>query len=1067
MTIMEYIDKGLVKGVTAVAIVILAISVFRIVMDNKRREASGIGNGISFLGGNRHYEWMRGLYITAGAIAVLMLCVHGCKKLFLGAYIPKNTIQFYAMAVLLFLTLIVQNGVLTAFRLSENGWYYCGEKHSREKCYYSFENTKLIMYSGESDSVVLEYNKEAEVKIPNNKKEETVKLLEDHYTKLPEGTVDAGAKSAKKFYITSLVWWILVFALGLLFINRGFIINEWEAKDVADGLEITGYNGNNGSVDIPEYVDGQIVVGIHDFGDSFFVKKNVVTSVFLPASIDRISGNSFAGYEALEQIYLPSSVQILGESVFRECPRLQNVTIYGTGKDGDVVDLSGTGIMLKEIHLIDCDVKDGMFSGYPYLESVAIDGNIQLAPGVFRNCAALKYVVLPDGMETISDSAFAGCEALRAVDLPKSIKTIGNAAFSGCRALESIELPDGVESIGNQAFEGCESLQHIHVPYEAKRIGDSVFSGSGIIQIAITGNVVRIPDRAFANCNSLQNVIMLDGIVTIGEAAFEGCESLQMVEIPQGIKTIGNEAFSKCMALQSIELPDSLEEIGYRAFEQSGITEITIPGRVSLLANEAFANMDFLQSVTLAEGMETISDSPFVGCEALRTVNLPKSIKTIGNEAFSGCGSLSDVELSDGIEVIGERAFEGCKSLQNVHLPDGLKEIGYRAFAGSGIAEITIPGNGVQISNEAFAECKALKEVILAEGMENVVNSMFKGCSSLQNIQMPDSVKVIEEAAFLRCDALENIEWLDGVEEIGARAFSECRALKNVELPDSLAALGEGAFKDCTGLETMRLPSSLQVIPEKCFSGCSALTALEIPEGYTEAASYAFYGCVGVESVTLPNSLKTIGGYAFSQMQATSVFLPDGLTQFSDTAFITSKLEDPVYLCHTGNSKITDQIKTARWLWRGLDAYELVTVKNREEYMRLYQDMDLLFEAKDPDKLEEVVYTIEDAEWADVQLDRMLEVDKWISYDVGKEHYTFVTSYRPMTLHFEKDGTGVLTEEKEESFTWKPGDTGNRNVLLTMDESGREYSLTFYSFGNDQLYLGLGMWTKRVCFFAK
>ena len=114
-----------------------------------------------------------------------------------------------------------------------------------------------------------------------------------------------------------------------------------------------------------------------------------------------------------------------------------------------------------------------------------------------------------------------------------------------------------------------------------------------------------------------------------------------------------------------------------------------------------------------------------------------------------------------------------------------------------------------------------------------------------------------------------------------------------------------------------------------------------------------------------------------------------------------------------------------------------------------------------------MVYTIEDAIWADVQLDRMLEVDEWINYDVGIEPYTFVAADVPMTLRFKKDGTGVLTEEKQESFTWKPGDAGNRNVLLTMDESGREYSLTFYSFGNDQLYLGLGMWTKKVCFFAK
>jgi hypothetical protein len=156
----------------------------------------------------------------------------------------------------------------------------------------------------------------------------------------------------------------------------------------------------------------------------------VVTSVFLPASIDRISGNSFAGYEALEQIYLPSSVQILGESVFRECPRLQNVTIYGTGKDGDVVDLSGTGIMLKEIHLIDCDVKDGMFSGYPYLERVTVSGNAQIAPGAFRDCKVLKSVLLCEGIEGIGDYAFAGCESLQTISLPDSVKEIGVAAFS-------------------------------------------------------------------------------------------------------------------------------------------------------------------------------------------------------------------------------------------------------------------------------------------------------------------------------------------------------------------------------------------------------------------------------------------------------------------------------------------------------------------------------------------------------------------------------------------------------------------------------------------------------------
>ena len=79
---------------------------------------------------------------------------------------------------------------------------------------------------------------------------------------------------------------------------------------------------------------------------------------------------------------------------------------------------------------------------------------------------------------------------------------------------------------------------------------------------------------SFAECTSLQSVVIPDSVTKIGESAFSGCTSLQSIVIPDSVTEIGRYAFSGCTSLQSVVILDSVIEIGDYAF--SGCPKLTL-----------------------------------------------------------------------------------------------------------------------------------------------------------------------------------------------------------------------------------------------------------------------------------------------------------------------------------------------------------------------------------------------------------------------------------------------------------------------------------------------------------
>ena len=551
-------------------------------------------------------------YCWAGQIfAFAMICFHAGKVILKDAYIPKQVFLFYGIVFLFFLVLILRMYSQSTFRLSENYFYYHGKKYDNEKYCYTFENFRLALYtvSGE-DSVVPEYKKEIQVEVPEKKAEAIGHILRDCYTEKMPGTVVNEPVPKNWSVIVDFAVSVVMSIVLVAFIYRGYIVNEWEMTCVADGVEITGYNGGAAVLLIPADVDGKQVVALSNFNNTYSWKKARVFSVHIPYTVQKISGDSFKDYRSLESVSITTNLHLISESSFRGGSSFA-WNIYGTDEEPEWRGLPAIASLMHIANLYNCNIAYGAFRGNTDLEIVTMNENVRsIGVGAFQGCTSLEKVVLPEGLDSISNYVFSGCEALRQINIPYGVKSVGDSAFEGCGALQSMDLPDSVEIIGK-----------------------SVFSESGIREIILPGQAICNTTSTFENCNSLETVILTGSAEAIGDSVFEGCSALETVVLPEGVKVIGNSAFFGCTALKQIELPDSIETIEASAFDGSGLNRVLIPEGCTKIGMYAFADSRELEFVTLPDSLEILDTGAFHNCP-IHSVFLPDNVTQFDIKTF-------------------------------------------------------------------------------------------------------------------------------------------------------------------------------------------------------------------------------------------------------------------------------------------------------------------------------------------------------------------------------------------------------------------------------------------------
>ena len=365
-------------------------------------------------------------------------------------------------------------------------------------------------------------------------------------------------------------------------------------------------------------------------------------------------------------------------------------------------------------------------------------------------------------------------------------------------------------------------------PVIAKTVGDYTYTDNNDGTVTITNyggseKDVVVPEE-------------LDGkmVSAIGYAAFAECRSLESLVVPETVTRLQDYAFSQCTSLTRAQLPESIVSLGRGVFK----------------------NCILLEEVNIPTSLTTVAMEMFAGCTSLTEIEIPQTIRSLGDSAFSGCSGLSEIVLPDNVTSLGSAAFRSCVNLERINLSPRLTTIGNNAFAECyELASIEFPQALRQIGQSAFMNCISLTQITLPESITNLGYSAFTGCSSLTEINLPANLQSIPDSAFSACSSLQHIELPENITSVGASAFAACVSLEEITLPDSVTEIGSGVFSDCDSLVSVNLSEDIETIPSEAFRYCDNLHTVVVPSGVSEVGNNAFADCASLTAVFLPGSI--------------------------------------------------------------------------------------------------------------------------------------------------------------------------------------------------------------------
>ena len=215
-------------------------------------------------------------------------------------------------------------------------------------------------------------------------------------------------------------------AIGVYYKKRqlGFLSKEVAAKlapQIDEGavfkvllVKITGGGDRNYGVNIKITKERcTYAIPIRIFSVEDYLKLNNLIDVNIPSGVTKIDSYAFANSE-IRSIFIPRSVEIIGECAFLKCRNLVDVIIE---------------------------------NGLKKIEQAA-----------FRNCTSLKSIIIPNSVKHIAKESFYGCRGLMQVDLSKQLESIEPYTFYECVNLQEICIPSILKGVAENAFDYCSKL---------------------------------------------------------------------------------------------------------------------------------------------------------------------------------------------------------------------------------------------------------------------------------------------------------------------------------------------------------------------------------------------------------------------------------------------------------------------------------------------------------------------------------------------------------------------------------------------------------------------------------
>lgn len=561
---------------------------------------------------------------------------------------------------------------------------------------------------------------------------------------------------------------------------------------------------------------------VSSIGPYAFQGNRIISSLTIPATVERIGLLSFSNCTNLESVTISQGVKYVANYAFKGCPKITfmhipaSVTSIGSDAFSDCSNIS------------EFDV-DPLNTDY-----CSIDG-------IIFNKTVTELVKCPEAKEGT-------------VTLPNTINSIAYRAFENCRSIESVNFNKYLESIGDYAFIGCESLTVINMGPQIKSIGNMAFNNCSNLE----GILVDKDNNSYA---SIDGCLYDKGVTTLIKCP--GAYAGPFV-LPETVNEIMEEAFKNCARLISFSATAHLEIVHNSAFEGcASLTEVHMPHGARVLSISAFKDCTHLSDVTLNGNVEQIHDYCFQNCESLPSLFIPTDVISLKTNVFDGCTSLESLSVSEDNTMYsshnGALLDKGMTSLilcpvklaGSFTIPDSVEYIESGAF--KNCSEITAVnfGSGVKtVGDQAFSHCTSLESVIMLDGVESMGSYVFDHCTSLKALIMPDSVESTNTFLMSGCTSLEHFKLSAGMETLPSGFFYGCSKLQSIDIPSSITSLGFTAFFECTSLKSFTIHKGLTSIQTDTFYRCAGLEEFIVSEDNTVFDS--------VDGVLFTNEKKTL-----------------------------------------------------------------------------------------------------------------------------------------------------------------------------------------------------------------
>lgn len=685
---------------------------------------------------------------------------------------------------------------------------------------------------------------------------------------------------------------------------------------------------------IPFEYDNLPVYGIGVSTGTADYRANV-TSVYMPDSVERISGHGFFGYTNLTTIDTSNITQI------------------------DSYAFSTSGV--EELD-------------FPKLK--VINGE-----STFRGCSKLRRISIGQPISNIPDRAFYECRNLEIFEYV-SLESIGISSFTRCTKLKTFTPPEGFVSIGGSAFDGA-GLEYVDLPKSCTSFSGQIFYKNNI-RIGIFRGITDVNNTIIGQLriapNGFESGIFIFGDVDNPVTNYETCTtsgtsdwmgSIVLITNTDTVNYTDNSTLANRFRIDEVHISNTFTphitdnewyvELSNNRLLFGGCNDNTITSydlsniagtnrQATAITRSCFKRFNSLTSISGTAYLDFIPREAFAECGSLESTVDVSNARFFDFNAFYYCRKALITGLSSKVEWVGANAFHTCTKLTSANIPNATKIDNY-AFMGCATLSSVDFSSVVSIGNNAFQNCSALENITLTNTSVSVGETAFHNCKSLKNVYNHENITSVGTNCFTNCTSLAKIMNLPKVQSIPSSVIdnSSIRYIvfgsKDYPVtyvhPNAIIAGWFGTFNNDAGrfyivtetgeetgnsviqytkenltihetdaifytavnddvawllkvkdknITSFDFPSpdgrTITSIHACCFENCKKLTSITIPEEVTSIGAYCFKNCTELTTVSLPQGLTDIGDECFNKdAKLASIHIPNNVTRLGSKFF--------------------------------------------------------------------------------------------------------------------------------------------------------------------------------------